>query len=469
MKHSTLIKNAAAVVTCNSNDEILKNVDLLIEENRLSKIIPSGEATPEAQVVIDGRNLFVYPGMINTHHHFFQTLVRNNSWLDWTKLTVIEWLDVVYRIFKNTDGKAITASTQIAMADLIKHGCTTAFDHSYCHPAGTGGILIDRQVEAARAMGMRFIAGRGVNTLPRDQGSTIPDEMVETTDGFLKECERLIETYHSTDFGAMEQIVVAPCQPINSYKETFVESVKLARAKGVGLHTHLSEGEDPIMVERYGMRSLDWLEEMDFIGPDTWFAHCWDLSGEELDRLGQAGSGISHCPAPVYLGGFNPIDIPRIQAHKIPFSLGCDGSASNDNSNLADSLRSAYMLQSFVAKTREFPVPSPYDFLKYATAGGAQVLGRSDIGTLEEGKTADLFCIDISRLEYAGAIHDPASLPVKVGLSGPVDLTMINGKIVFQKGELQGMDEADIAAKANEICQRVIIDSPEYQEGRKRF
>ena len=127
------------------------------------------------------------------------------------------------------------------------------------------------------------------------------------------------------------------------------------------------------------------------------------------------------------------------------------------------------MLQSFVAKTREFPVPSPYDFLKYATAGGAQVLGRSDIGTLEEGKTADLFCIDISRLEYAGAIHDPASLPVKVGLSGPVDLTMINGKIVFQKGELQGMDEADIAAKANEICQRVIIDSPEYQEGRKRF
>lgn len=466
-ERTTLICDTAAVVTCNGTDAILTNQDILIRGNRIERIAP--ELTLGADRIIDGRNFFVYPGLVNTHHHFFQALVRNNSWLDWTKLTVIQWLDIIYRIFKNFDGAGITASSLATMADLVKHGCTTAFDHSYCHPRGTGGVLVDRQIEAARTLGLRFVAGRGVNTLPRREGSTIPDEMVETTADFLSECERLIVQYHRGGFGAMEQIAVAPCQPINSYEETFVESIAFAREKGVRLHTHLSEGEDPIMVEKYGMRSLEWCEKIGFIGPDVWFAHCWDLTGEEIDRLGAAGSGISHCPAPVFLGGFSVLDIPRIHAKGVPFGFGCDGQASNDNSNLLETVRNAYLLQCHTAKGRAYPVPSPYDFLKMATAGGAALLGRTDIGSLEEGKAADLFCVDVSRLEYAGALHDPAGLPVKVGLSGCVDLTMINGKVVFEKGELIGVDEAALAARAGETCRRIILDSPEYREGRSRF
>jgi hydroxyatrazine ethylaminohydrolase len=261
----------------------------------------------------------------------------------------------------------------------------------------------------------------------------------------------------------MHQIVISPCQPINCYKETFVESLNLARDKGVYLHTHLGEGENSAMFERWGKRTLEWCVDLGFIGPDVWFAHGWELTPEEYRVMSETKTGLSHCPAPATLGGFPIIDIPAMQEAGMRLSLGCDGSATNDGSNLLDSLRMAYLMQAFHSKSRGGS-PSSYEMLKITTVGGAEILGRKDIGTLEPSKGADLFMIDTEKLELSGALHDPANLLAKIGTTGPVWLTMVNGKVVYRDGVLLGVDEKELAAEAENTCTRVIRNQiPTYQ------
>ncbi len=405
--NKVLIKNAASVVSCDADDTVYRDTDILIDGPRILEI---GKGLPaDGADVISARGRFVYPGLINTHHHFFQTFIRNLTAVDFPNMSVIQWLDEIYEIFKLISSDAIYYSSLTAMSDLIKHGCTTAFDHQYCYPRSAGKNLVDRQMEAASLLGMRYHAGRGCNTLPRSQGSTIPDEMLETTDECLSDCERLIDTYHDEKPFSMKQIVLAPCQPVNSYKDTFVESAALARDKAVRLHTHLGEGENAPMVERWGKRSLDWCEEIGFAGADVWYAHGWEFTPGELGRMARSGTGLSHCPAPAVLGGFPILDIPAMDRIGVPLGLGCDGSATNDSSNLLESLRMSYLMQCFHSKQRGGS-PSPYRMLKAATVGGAELLGRADLGSLEPGKAADLFMIDAEVLELAGAVHDPGSL-----------------------------------------------------------
>lgn len=230
------------------SDPVLWHHDLLIQDCAIKAIGPDlSQMTPEGCDIIDATDMFIYPGLINTHHHFFQCFVRNRAELDWTRYSVIEWLDRIYPIFSRLTEECFYHSSVVAMAELIKHGCTTAFDHQYCFPRHAGSRIIDRQFEAADLMGMRFHAGRGGNTLPKSHGSTIPDEMLETTDAFINDCERIIDEYHDPDPFSMRQVVVAPCQPVNCYKETFVESVRLARDKGVFLHSHVGEGESAVI------------------------------------------------------------------------------------------------------------------------------------------------------------------------------------------------------------------------------
>ncbi|MBI9104676.1 MAG: amidohydrolase family protein [Spirochaetales bacterium] len=458
MKQRILIKNAKAIVTCDKNDSVLYDTDILIEAPAIMAI---GKDIPEEKIgdaeVIDGRNKFVYPGLINTHHHFFQTFVRNLITIDFPSMSVIDWINEIYEIFKLIDSDAIYYSTLIAMTDLVKHGCTTAFDHQYCYPRHAGKELVDRQMEAAELLGIRYHAGRGANTLKKSKGSTVPDEMVETTDEFLSDCDRLIKLYHDDKPFSMKQIVVAPCQPINCHRETFAESLNFAREKGVRLHTHLGEGENGPMVERWGERTLQWCEKLGFIGPDVWFAHGWELTPEEYKVMAATGTGLSHCPAPATLGGFPILDIPAMHSSGMMLGLGCDGSATNDSSNLLDSIRMAYLMQAFHTKERNGGA-SAYDILKMATAGGAEIMGRGDLGALETGKGADLFMIDVTKLELAGALHDPANLIGRVGLTSEVWLTMINGKVVFKEGRISGLDENTLAEKAEECCTRVIRD-----------
>ena len=454
MEKRVLIQNAKAIVSCDQNDTIYKDADILIEGQ---KIVSIGKnlSTEGVVQIIDGKDKFVYPGLINTHHHFFQTFVRNTIKVDYPNMTVPEWLDRIYPVFQRIDNDIIYFSALTAMGDLLKHGCTTAFDHQYLYSKASGKENVDRQMEAAELLGIRYHAGRGTNTLPKSKGSTMPDDMLESTDEFLSDCQRLIEKYHDPSTFSKRQIVVAPCQPINSYKDTFVESVKLARSYGVRLHTHLGEGENEIIQNRWGMRSLRWCEEIDFIGEDVWLAHGWEMMPEELDRLAKAGTGISHCPAPAVLGGFPIIDLKMFKEKSVLVSLGCDGSATNDSSNLLDSLRMAFLMQAYHSKQRGGSISS-YELLKIATVNGAKTLGRTDIGSLEADKAADLFMIDTTALELTGTHHDPANLLARVGVTGPTYLTMVGGEVVSKQGKLIRVNEAELSRKGEEICTRVL-------------
>lgn len=458
---STLFKSCDAIVTCNDSGTVHRNADMLVTGNIVAKIAPviSGAAIPPDTEIMNANGHFLFPGLINTHHHFFQCFVRNNADLDWTKLSVIEWLDRIYPVFARLDEACFYHSSVVAMGELIKHGCTTAFDHQYNFPRHAGKKLIDRQFEAAALLGMRFHAGRGGNTLPKSEGSTIPDEMREDTDEFIADCERLIATYHDPNALSMRQVAIAPCQPVNSYRDTFVESISLARDKGVLLHTHVGEGESEVIKQRTGMRTVDWCEDIGFVGEDVWFAHCWELTSDEIDKLARTKTGVSHCPEPVYLVGAEVTPIPEMEAKSVRISIGADGAASNDNSNLMHCIHSAYMLQSLVASTRDHPVPDPKRFLHYATRGGADILRRPDLGTLAPGFAADLFAIDTRKMEFVGTLHDPESLIAKVGIAGNVDLTMINGRIVWKNGEFPGLDEQKLAAEAQAHVSRVIYQN----------
>ena len=445
MDRKLLIKNAGAIVTCDVEDNVYYGYDILIEGPKIVRIGKNIQVAVDE--TIDANGKFIYPGLVNTHHHFFQTFVRNLAAIDFPNMSVIEWLGVIYEIFKHIDADLVYYSSLVAMADLLKHGATTVFDHHYVFPRTADKHLIDRQMEAASQLGLRFHAGRGTNTLPKNAGSTIPDEMLETTDEFLEDCERLIHKYHDPKPYSMRQVVIAPCQPINCYKETFIESAKLAREHGVYLHTHLGEGENGGMVARYGKRTLAWCEEIGFIGPDVWVAHGWELNPDEYSVMANTKTGLSHCPAPAALGGFPIIDMLAMDAAGMRLSLGCDGSATNDGSNLLDSIRMAYMLQTLHGKRRGGSA-SAYQLLKIATAGGADMLGRSDIGSLEESKCADLFMVDTGRLEFSGALHDPKNMIARIGATGPVWLTMVNGEVRYQNDTLIGVDEKELSHQA---------------------
>lgn len=448
-----LIKNASAIVTCDDQDNVFYNYDILIDGKEIIKI--DKNIIDDNAEIIDATGKIVYPGLINTHHHFFQTFVRNLITIDYPNMSVLDWIDRIYRIFKDIDSDVIYYSSLTAMADLLKHGCTCAFDHQYCYTKKTGKEPVDRQMQAAKELGIRYHAGRGANTLPREEGSSIPFEMVETTKEFLDDCERLIKKYHDGNKFSMSQIVISPCQPINCYEETFIESIKLARKYGVKLHTHLGEGESDGIKERHGLRSVEWCEKIGFIGEDVFVAHAWELTDEEYDILAKHKTGISHCVTPAVLGGFPIIDMNKLKEKGIVVSLGCDGSATNDSSNLLDALRISYLMQSYHSKERGGALSS-YELLKIATINGAKTLGRDDLGSLEVSKGADLFMINSTGLEMTGLMHDPKNLIARAGVTGAVYMTMVNGEVVVLDGKLTKVSEEELYAKGEEVCNKVL-------------
>ncbi len=448
-----LIRNAKAIVTCDEQDRVYANADMLIRGPKIAAI--GQNLTDSYDTCIDASGKFVYPGLINTHHHFFQTFVRNLTTIDYPNMTVPEWISKIYQIFQIIDDEVIYYSSLTAMADLVKHGCTTAFDHQYCYTKATGKRPVDRQMEAAAQIGIRYHAGRGANTLPPSEGSSIPENMVETTDAFIRDCDRLVSLYHDPKPYSMSQIVPSPCQPMNCYGDTFAETVRFCRDKGLRMHTHLGEGENEFMEARFGKRTLEYCAELGFIGPDVWIAHGWELTPEEWEVLGRAGTGVSHCPTPAILGGFPILPMREMIARGVCISLGCDGSATNDGSSLLDAMRLAWMMQCFYSKERGGSV-SPYEILKMATVNGAKTLGRDDLGSLEPEKGADLFMIDAGKLELTGTLHDPKNLLPRAGVTGCVDLTMVNGRVVFENGELKGVDEYRLAEEGERVCTRVL-------------
>jgi len=438
-----LIKNANTIVTCDENDSILHGKDILIENG---KIVAIGDnLSADGAEVLDAKDMFVYPGLVNTHHHLLQAFSRNIPQIQSSEL--FDWLLFLYNVWLNVNPDYLYYSSMVAMGEFIKFGGTTLFDHHFAYPRGAGKYLIDRQFEAAEQLGLRFHAGRSCFTRGKKEGGLPPNELVETTDEVLEDCVRLIDKYHDPSELSMRQVVVAPCSPFSVDTEVMVESAKLARDKKVRLHTHLAEtlDEEKYCLEVYGKRPLAWAEECGWVGPDVWYAHGIHFTDEEVEVLAQTQTGVAHCPVSNMKLSSGICKVPLMLEKGVPVGLAVDGNGSNDASNLLAEIRIAYLLHRLNSSNA---APTGYEILKMATVGSAKVLGRNDIGSIAVGKAGDLFAIDVNKLELVGGLMDPASLLGTVGYTYPVAFTVINGRVVCKDGVLTGIDEAKIKEQA---------------------
>ena len=441
-----LIKNIASLVSCDEQDRVYENVDLYAEDGVICAIGQNFEKP--ADETIDASHMLCYPGLVNTHHHLYQQFSRNLPQVQ--NMELFDWLKTLYEIWKNLDTDVIRLSSLTGMGELLKHGCTTCFDHHYVFPAGAGD-LIGTQFEAASALGIRMHCSRGSMDLSVKDGGLPPDSVVQTVDEIMKDSMRLIETYHDASFGSMRQVALAPCSPFSVSAELLRQSAILARQYHVRLHTHLCETKDEenYMLEREGMRPLAFMQTLGWVGPDVWYAHGIHFNDEELKLLADTGTGVCHCPISNMKLASGIARIPEMLALGVPVGLGVDGSASNDGSSLMEELRVAFLLHRLNASRK---APSGYDILKMATKGSARLLGRKDIGELSTGKCCDLFLIDSRRLELTGACYDPKSVLATVGVRGPVDYTVVNGRIVVKDGCLVTIDEERTAREAQAVC-----------------
>ena len=394
-----LLKNIRAAVTCDDADRVLEGTDLYCEDGFLRAMGPGLER--EADEVLDCTGMLCYPGLVNTHHHLYQCFSRNLPQVQ--NMELFDWLRTLYEIWKNLDREAVRFSSLTAMGEMMKHGCTTCFDHHYVFPAGAGDLL-GAQFGAAEELGMRMVCSRGSMDLSKKDGGLPPDSVVQSIDAILADSVHAIETYHDPQPGSMRQVALAPCSPFSVSADLLRESAKLARQYHVRLHTHLCEtrDEEDYMLQREGMRPLAFMETLGWIGSDVWYAHGIHFNDDELRLLARTGTGVAHCPASNMKLSSGVCRIPDMLELGVPVALALDGSASNDGNSLLEELRTAYLLHRLHYSRR---APSGYDLLKMATRGGARVLGRDDIGSLEVGKCADLFLIDSRRLELdAGSL-----------------------------------------------------------------
>lgn len=430
---------------------VYKNADLLIKDGFIAAI--ENDITIDSKVdrVIDASGMIVYPGLINTHHHLYQVLTRNFPVVQ--QMELFDWLKTLYCLWRGLNKEMIYISSLVGLGELIKYGCTTCCDHHYVFPQGET-YLIDRQIEAAKEIGIRFHACRGSMSRGESDGGLPPDSLVQTTEEILTDSERLIKTYHDSSPGSFVQIVLAPCSPFSVTTELMVESASLARQYHVHLHTHLTEtlDEEDFCLELLGKRPLEYMESVGWLGQDVWYAHGIHFNSAEIDLLASTKTGIAHCPVSNEKLASGTAKIREMLEKGVPVGLAVDGSASNDCSNLLAEIRSCFLIHRLNNSAK---APSGEDILALATTGSAELLGRSDIGSLEPGKAGDCFLIDTRRLEYAGTLDDPGALPAVVGINQPVDYTIIGGKVVFEKGVLNGIDEEQVVAKANQMSAKL--------------
>ena len=441
-----LIRHIAQLVTCDDRDRILQNADLYCEDGFIKTI--GHDLDVPADRVIDGSHMFCYPGLVNTHHHLYQVFSRNLPQVQTMEL--FDWLKTLYEIWKNLDEDVIRLSSLTGMGELMKHGCTTCFDHHYVFPAGSGDLL-GAQFAAADELGIRMYASRGSMDLSKKDGGLPPDSVVQTVDEILRDSVHAIEAYHDASYGAMHRVALAPCSPFSVSADLLRQSAVLARQYGVRLHTHLCEtkDEEDFMLAREGVRPLAYMERLGWIGSDVWFAHGIHFNDEELRLLAQTGTGVAHCPISNMKLSSGIARIPEMLALGVPVGLAVDGSASNDGSSLLEELRVAYLLHRLTSSRQ---APTGYDVLKMATRGSARLLGRDDIGQLSEGKCADLFMIDARRLELVGCGCDAGSVLGTVGVRGPVDYTVVQGRVTVEGGRLVTVDEERLAREADAKC-----------------
>ena len=432
---SILIRNCEAIFQA-ADKPVLRHNALFIENNTISKIGKNLKA--DAEKVLDGSKRVVLPGLINTHHHFYQTFTRNLPAVQNAEL--FEWLVYLYDVWKYFDIDSVYHSSMLAMGELLKTGCTTSSDHHYLYPKEIDGDIMATQFSAAENLGMRFSPTRGSMSLSKKDGGLPPDSVVQTEKEILDDSLRVIKAYHDDSDYSMKKIILAPCSPFSVTEQLMKDSAALAREYGVRLHTHLAETKDETAYceEVYGRRPLKLMEDCGFLGEDVFFAHGIYFNDEELDQLADTGTHIAHCPTSNMRLGSGICRVTEMIPKGINVALGVDGSASNDASDMLGEVRNALMLQRVkygAAAVRAV------DILKLATENGARLLGFPKVGKLEEGMAADLAVFNLDKLEYAGAMSDPVAALVFSGYNHETEYTIVNGRIVVEKGKLTGVDE----------------------------
>jgi 8-oxoguanine deaminase len=439
-----LLKGADLLVTMDDEDRRIRDGGLFARGNVVEQVAPSADLPPDADLVVDASGMVVLPGLVNAHHHLYQTLTRAIPAAQDARL--FSWLKTHYPIWAGLTGEAVYVSALIGLSELVLSGCTTSSDHLYIYP---NDCTIDDEIRAAQELGMRFHACRGSMSLGESQGGLPPDDVVETEDEILRDTRRAIETYHDPESYSMLRVGVAPCSPFSVTQDLMRESADLARSYGVRLHTHLAEtvDEEDFCMQKFGCRPVEYAADLGWVGDDVWHAHCVHVSTGEVDLFAKTGTAVCHCPSSNMRLGSGIAPVRDLLEAGVAVGLGVDGSASNDSSHLLAEARIALLLQRVSGDPSAL---SAREALLLATRGGAQALGRDDIGQLAPGKAADFIGLRLDRLDYAGALHDPRGALV---LCAPqrVDLSVIDGRVVVENGRLQTVDVGPVIERHNQI------------------
>jgi 8-oxoguanine deaminase len=442
-----LIKNALAVMT-SADGELLRDADVLIKGTQIVEV--GKNITPPAGKdveIIDASGMVVTPGLVNTHHHFYQTFTRNLPAAQ--NVELFDWLVYLYDIWKHMDADSVWWSTALATAELLKTGCTTSTDHHYLYPEGIAADIMALQFDAASRTGIRFSPTRGSMSRSKKDGGLPPDSTVQDEDVILADSERVIKEFHDSDPWAMRKVVLAPCSPFSVSEDLMKQSAALARQYGARLHTHLAEtnDEDDYCMQMYKRRPLKLMEDCNFVGEDVWFAHGIFFNDGELDLLAATGTQVAHCPSSNMRLGSGICRVREMIDRGVNVALAVDGSASNDTSDMLGEIRQALLLQRVTKGAHALTAREAW---KMATENGSKLLGFEKIGRVESGWAADLALFDVNDIPYVGALSDPAAALIFSGYDHKTAYTIVNGRVVVEKGKLVGIEEEELVAKATE-------------------
>jgi 8-oxoguanine deaminase len=446
-KMRILIKNISYLATFDRYDSLLTGCDLLIEGNQIASVAEKIEV--QADKIIEGDNMLVMPGMVNTHHHLYQTLCRNIPYVQDEEL--FTWLINLYEVWRELIPEAVRISTLVGLGELLLTGCTTSTDLFYVFPQSAPMDFFDYEIAAAKEIGIRFHPCRGSMSRGKTQGGLPPDDVVQSEEQILADCERVINKYHDASPFSMLRIALGPCSPFSVTPKLLQETIALARRYKVKAHTHLAEtkDEEEYCLKNYGKRPFAFLRDLGWSGEDVWFAHCIYLNESEIAEMGRTKTGVAHCPVSNMRLGSGIAPVPEMLRAGVPVSLAVDGSASNDSSDMLGEARSCLLVHRLRSGAKGI---TALEVLKIAIQGGAKVLGYDTIGSLETGKAADLIMINMNKLGYAGAMHDPLAALVFCGDSHLVDLNMVNGEILVENGKLTRFKEEQLIKDANRIA-----------------
>ena len=447
-----LVKNIHTLVTMNAARNELRDGAIFVRDNVIEQVGHTAALPATADEVLDlaGRHV-VLPGMVNTHHHFYQTLTRAIPAAQ--DCDLFQWLKTLYPIWSRLRSEGVYVSAQMAAAELMLSGCTTSSDHLYIFP---NDCTLDDEIRALRDIGMRFHACRGSMSVGESKGGLPPDSLVEQEAAILRDSQRLIGQYHDNSRHAMLRVALAPCSPFSVSRDLMRESAALARAHpGVRLHTHLAENQSDVAysLEKFGLTPGDYAESVGWVGPDVWHAHCVHLSDDSIAKFGRTGTGVAHCPCSNMRLASGIAPIRKMLRAGVPVGLGVDGAASNDATNLLHEARSAALLARVAAQ--DASAMTARQALELATIGGARVLGRDDIGCLAPGMTADFIAVDLDRPTLAGARHDVVAALVLCKTDG-VDYSYINGRRVVDQGRLTTVDLPVLVEQTNRLAAQLV-------------